>query len=154
MAHPVSWFGFHAEACLRALRLRGQLRRGTPLIPATLVGTGSKRLDAARAWTAFLASRRAVRRLCPLDTCLSRSIVLFGLLSRYEGVTLHVGFRKKDGTPAPSGGPAGPAEKVLDGHAWVSVGGAPLGEPPGSLEGFVEITPPRDARWAFAPERA
>jgi hypothetical protein len=74
---------------------------------------------------AVLASRRAVVRICRLKTCLTRSIVLFQLLERRYPAKLVMGFRP--GTDGP------------DGHAWVTVGGIPLGEPPGRLDGFVNV---------------
>ncbi len=78
--------------------------------------------------TALLASRRAVARLCPLNSCLTRSIVLYRLLAACEGVEIHYGFRRKDG--------------ALEGHAWVTVGGEPVGEPDGTLDGYVEAAVP------------
>lgn len=75
--------------------------------------------------TAFVASRRAVRYLSPLDTCLPRSIVLFRLLEPFGGARLHYGFR-----PAPEG---------IAGHAWVSFRGKVVGEPAESVSSFVDI---------------
>lgn len=78
-------------------------------------------LDAREAERAVRAARRAVARICTLDSCLTRSIVLFQLLERRHAARLEIGF---------------PAEGEEQGHAWVTVGGVPLGEAPEALLGM------------------
>lgn len=118
---------FHAHAAFLALRLEARSRAGRPIIPERREGRGQSPLDDSAAEFAVLASRRAVARLCRLNTCLTRSIVLFQLLEKHHPVRLEIGFR------ADVRGP--------EGHAWVTVGGSPLGEPPGSLDGFQAVSP-------------
>ena len=50
-----------------------------------------------------------------VDTCLTRSLVLGGLLAGRGEVELNVGFRPGEREPA------------VDGHAWVTVDGRPVG---------------------------
>jgi hypothetical protein len=66
-----------------------------------------------------LAARRAVARWSRwfggIDTCLTRSLVLGGMLAGRGEVVLNVGFRP------------GKEETAVDGHAWVTVDGRPVG---------------------------
>ena len=66
-----------------------------------------------------LAATRAVARWCRwcggIDTCLTRSLVLGGMLVGRGIVELNIGFRPGEEEPA------------LDGHAWVTVDGRPVG---------------------------
>jgi hypothetical protein len=66
-----------------------------------------------------LAAARAVRKwhqwFGGIDTCLIRSLVLGGLLAGRGEVMLNIGFRPGEEEPA------------LDGHAWVTVDGSPVG---------------------------
>jgi len=66
-----------------------------------------------------LATTRAVARwrrwFSGIDTCLMRSLVLGGMLAGRGNVELNIGFRP------------GEEESVLDGHAWVTVDGCPVG---------------------------
>ena len=66
-----------------------------------------------------LAARRAVARwrrwFGGIDTCLTRSLVLGGMLAGRGEVLLNVGFRP------------GEEELAVDGHAWVTVDGRPVG---------------------------
>jgi hypothetical protein len=55
-----------------------------------------------------------------LDTCLTRSLVAGSLLAGRGEVVLQVGFRP------------GEAEQVVDGHAWITMDGEPVG-PDGQL---------------------
>jgi hypothetical protein len=79
-----------------------------------------------------LASRRAValrrRWLGGIDTCLVRSLVLGGMLRGNGEVELCIGFRPGD------------KELPLDGHAWVTVDGRPVGRD-GALarEGYTRV---------------
>ncbi|MGI8873759.1 MAG: lasso peptide biosynthesis B2 protein [Egibacteraceae bacterium] len=58
--------------------------------------------------------------------CLERSLVLYRYLAAAGAdPELRVGLRRP--------------EAALRGHAWVTVRGTALGEPPGSLEGFGEV---------------
>jgi hypothetical protein len=66
-----------------------------------------------------LASRRAIsvwrRWFGGIDTCLTRSLVLGGMLGARGEVALNIGFRP------------GEEEPSLDGHAWVTVDARPVG---------------------------
>jgi hypothetical protein len=66
-----------------------------------------------------LAATRAVTRWSRwfggVDTCLTRSLVLGGLLAGRGDVALNIGFRPGEEEPA------------LDGHAWVTIDGRPAG---------------------------
>ena len=66
-----------------------------------------------------LATKRAVTRwrrwFGGIDTCLTRSLVLGGLLAGQGNVALNIGFRPGEEEPA------------LDGHAWVTLDGRPTG---------------------------
>ena len=66
-----------------------------------------------------LAAARAVTRwrrwFGGMDTCLIRSLVLGGLLAGRGEVMLNIGFRP------------GEEEPSVDGHAWVTVDGRPVG---------------------------
>jgi hypothetical protein len=67
-----------------------------------------------------LAAARAVTRWSRwcggMNTCLIRSLVLGGLLARGRGeVMLNIGFRP------------GEHESSVDGHAWVTIDGNPVG---------------------------
>jgi hypothetical protein len=127
----VTWLRLHLTAVLHALRVRRDLGRNRPLVPAAAPKRRSGPPGADVAATALLASRRAVSRLCPLDSCLSRSVVLYSLLASYEGVAIHYGFRRTDG--------------AVEGHAWVTVDGVPVGERDGALDGYVETAMPPSA---------
>ncbi|MFN7986183.1 MAG: lasso peptide biosynthesis B2 protein [Thermoanaerobaculia bacterium] len=116
---------YHSRAVLLALQLEARSRAGKPIVPANREGRGRRSLDAREGELAVVASRRAVARFCRLNSCLTRSIVLFQLLEKRYPVRLEIGFR--------SGG-EGP-----DGHAWVTVDGKPLGEPHGSLDGYSTV---------------
>lgn len=113
---------YHSRAVFLAVRLEARSRAGKGLLPARLVGRGEQELSPREGELAVLASRRAVARLCRLDTCLTRSIVLFQLLERRHRVKLELGFR--------------PGSEGSAGHAWVTVDGVPLGEREESLEAF------------------
>jgi hypothetical protein len=66
-----------------------------------------------------LATKRAVTRwrrwFGGIDSCLTRSLVMGGLLIGRGEVALNIGFRPGEEEPA------------LDGHAWVTVDGHPIG---------------------------
>lgn len=66
-----------------------------------------------------LATKRAISRwrrwFGGVDSCLTRSLVMGGLLAGRGDVTLNIGFRP------------GEEEPVLDGHAWVTIDGRPTG---------------------------
>lgn len=116
---------FHARAALLALRLEARSRAGKPMVPERREGRGRCPLADREAQLAVVASRRAVARLCRLNSCLTRSIVLFQLLERRYPARLEIGFRAGEWKP--------------EGHAWVTVDGEPLGEPAGTLEGFTTL---------------
>jgi hypothetical protein len=66
-----------------------------------------------------LATKRAVSRwrrwFGGIDSCLTRSLVMGGLLIGRGEVALNIGFRPGEEEPA------------LDGHAWVTIDGHPIG---------------------------
>lgn len=127
----MNWLRLHLMAVVHALRVRRELGRGSPLLPASAPAKRPRPMDQGVLGTALVASRRAVGRLCPLNTCLTRSVVLYRLLKSYDGVVIHFGFRRRDG--------------ALEGHAWVTVDGVAVGEPDGALDGYSEaaIPPPK-----------
>ena len=60
------------------------------------------------------------------DTCLTRALVLYAMLRQHgHHPRLHVGV-------------AGSA-RCFTAHAWVSVDGRPVGEPPDALDGYREL---------------
>jgi len=65
------------------------------------------------------AAVRANHRWCHwfggIDTCLTRSLVIGGMLAHRGGVVLSIGF-----------GP-GDDDSPLNGHAWITVAGRPVG---------------------------
>lgn len=127
----MTWLRLHLLAVVHALNVRRELSRGSPQLAASAGAKRARPIDPGLVGTALVASRRAVARLCPLNTCLTRSVVLYRLLEPYDGVAIHFGFRRRDG--------------ALEGHAWVTVDGAAVGEPDGALDGYIEaaIPPPR-----------
>ncbi len=130
----MTWLRLHLLAVFHAFRVRRDLGRESRLTPASVSVTGTCPVSRRVVDLALLASRRAVARLCPVDSCLTRSLVLCRLLAPYSGVELHYGFRRREGT--------------LEGHAWVTVDGAAVGEPDGALEGYAETDVP-PSRAAF-----
>jgi len=77
---------------------------------------GSRRHSADRLGRATVrATTRCSRWFGGLDTCLIRSLVLGALLADRAGVELNIGFRPGEDRP------------VVDGHAWVTVDGSPVG---------------------------
>jgi hypothetical protein len=107
---------------IRALLLarRAQRVRSAPIaeVVAEIVRSGG----AGGLWPQSrveLAARRAVagwrRWFGGIDTCLTRSLVLGGMLAGRGEVMLNVGFRP------------GEEELTVDGHAWVTVDGRPVG---------------------------
>lgn len=116
---------YHAHAAFLALRLEARSRAGRSIVPEKREGRGQSPLGEREADLAVLASRRAVARVCRLNTCLTRSIVLFQLLERRHPVRLEIGFRADGGE--------------THGHAWVAVEGQPLGEPAGALDGLCTL---------------
>jgi hypothetical protein len=62
------------------------------------------------------ATARWARWFGGLDSCLTRSLVAGSMLAPYGEVVLQVGFRP------------GEEENVVDGHAWITVDGEPVGE--------------------------
>ncbi len=122
------WFWFHLMAVVNALRVRRELDRKGSLLSVSGPAKQARPVSQRVVGTALLASRRAVGRLCPLNSCLTRSVVLYRLLASYEGVEIHYGFRRRDG--------------ALEGHAWVTVDGVAVGEPDGALGGYAEVAIP------------
>jgi hypothetical protein len=81
-----------------------------------LTGGGGRGYPAPRV---ELATARAVTRwrrwFGGIDSCLIRSLVLGGLLAGQGDVKLNIGFRPGEEKP------------TVDGHAWVTVNGSPVG---------------------------
>jgi hypothetical protein len=67
------------------------------------------------ALAAARATARWARWFGGLDSCLTRSLVAGAMLAGRGGVALHIGFRPGQG------------EQAVDGHAWITVGGRPVG---------------------------
>ena len=61
------------------------------------------------------ATTRWARWFGGLDTCLIRSLVLGSMLADHEDVVLVIGFKP------------GAGEAAVDGHAWVTMAGRPVG---------------------------
>jgi len=106
---------------------RAQRVRSEPV--SAVVAEIARRGGAGGDWTADrleLAARRAVavwrRWLGGIDTCLTRSLVLGGMLVGRGEVVLNIGFRPGEEDPA------------LDGHAWVTVDDRAVGRD-GALAG-------------------
>ena len=107
---------------LSALRLARQAQK-VRTVPVTLVveaiaprGGGGRDFPVSRVnLAAARAARKWSRWFGGLDTCLIRSLVLGGLLTGRGEVELNIGFRPGENEPA------------VDGHAWVTVDGFPVG---------------------------
>lgn len=79
-------------------------------------GGGSRCYSADRlALATARATARWARWFGGLDTCLIRSLVLASMLADHQDVALVIGFRP------------GVEEAAVDGHAWVTVAGRPVG---------------------------
>jgi len=79
-------------------------------------GGGNRRYSADRlALATARATARWARWFGGLDTCLIRSLVLGSMLADHRDVALVIGFRP------------GVEEAAVDGHAWVTVAGCPVG---------------------------
>jgi len=107
---------------LSALRLARQAQRVRRVpVPEVvkaiaLRGGGGRNYPEQRVELAVVRAVSRWRRwLGGVDTCLTRSLVLGGLLVGRGEVMLNVGFRPGDEEPA------------IDGHAWVSIDGSPVG---------------------------
>jgi GT2 family glycosyltransferase len=109
---------FHAFRLARlAQGVRGQA--SLPTLTATLASLPAlpRRVEPDAAHRATVrACIRGARWLGFRDTCLVRSLVTASLLSDCAAVQLHVGFA------SPAAG-----ERLLEGHAWVSVDGEVVG---------------------------
>jgi len=120
-------FSSHFEAVdivlfLRAMSLARLAQRVTSSPIPDVVEAISKRGGGGRQHAIHrveLAAKRAVTRwrrwFGGIETCLTRSLVLGGLLAGRGNVVLAIGFRPGEDEPA------------LDGHAWVTVDGRPAG---------------------------
>jgi len=79
-------------------------------------GGGSRRYSADRlALATARATARWARWFGGLDTCLILSLVLASMLADHQDVALVIGFRP------------GVQEAAVDGHAWVTLAGRPVG---------------------------
>lgn len=95
--------------------------RGTPR------GTGSTRFPAPERIVELARLACRVRLLAPRDNCLDRSLIAYRyLIAAGECPALAIGVRR--------------AEAKVLGHAWITIGGRPLGEPHGSLDLFSEVS--------------
>lgn len=107
---------------LRAVRLARSAQQIRCVPVADVVEVIGRRGGVGRGYPAQrveLATTRAVARwrrwFGGIDTCLTRSLVLGGMLVGRGDVALNIGFRPGEEEPA------------LDGHAWVTVDGRPVG---------------------------
>ncbi len=109
---------------VRALPLARRAQR-VRSVPIRLVVEDLGRRGGGVRGVSIERSARAAARACArwsswfggMNTCLVRSLVLGGLLAGREDVVLNLGFRRGE-DPEPR----------LAGHAWVTVGGTPVGE--------------------------
>jgi hypothetical protein len=86
------------------------------LVAAMAGGMPAPTADASRiALAAARATHRWARWFGGLDSCLTRSLATGAMLAGRAEVVLHVGFRP------------GEQQRVVDGHAWVTVDGTPVG---------------------------
>ena len=107
---------------IRAMVLARHAQRAASVPLPTLVAEmsslqgGFRRHSADRLGRATVrATSRWSRWFGGFDTCLVRSLVLGALLAERKGVALNIGFRPGEDQPS------------VDGHAWVTVGGMPVG---------------------------
>lgn len=107
---------------LRALRLARRAQRVRRVPVPEVVKDIASRDGGGRAYSVRrleLAAVRAVSRwrrwFGGLDTCLIRSLVLGSMLAGRGEVMLNIGFRPGEEQPS------------VDGHAWVTVEGFPVG---------------------------
>ena len=77
------------------------------------------------AWTARAVARAQRLLYRRLESCLLRSLVTGALLADREEVVIHVGFRRTH-----------PEADLMDGHAWLTVGGQPLSD---DGQGFEDV---------------
>ncbi|MCK6685184.1 MAG: lasso peptide biosynthesis B2 protein [Thermoanaerobaculia bacterium] len=122
---PWLWLGLHLKACVFTLLLRWKIVKDDALTPDQSDSRPRRDPEPGFVELAFLASRRAVRFLSPLDTCLPRSIVLYELLEPLGGARLHYGFLR--------------GERGIEGHAWVSFRGEVVGEPAANVSRYTEV---------------
>jgi len=107
---------------LSALRLARRAQRVRRVPVGDVVAAIAFRGGGGRDYPALRlekATARAVTRwrrwFGGIDTCLIRSLVLGGLLAGRGEVMLNIGFRPGEEKPS------------VDGHAWVTVDGSPVG---------------------------
>jgi hypothetical protein len=106
---------------LRALPLARQAQQvsDTPVPElVTHMSAARRRFRAAPERIALAAARataRWARWFGGIDTCLTRSLAAGAMLAGRGEVVLHVGFRP------------GQEERMVDGHAWITVEGEPVG---------------------------
>jgi hypothetical protein len=120
---------------VRAFRLAGRAQ-GIRKIPVSEVvaeiarrGGGGRGYPRDRVEVAVERATGGWRRwFAGLDTCLTRSLVLGGMLAGSGDVVLNIGFR-------PDGG-----GRTVDGHAWVTLDGDPVGPDQGlSGESYTRV---------------
>jgi hypothetical protein len=106
---------------LRALPLARQAQQvsDTP-VPELVADMSAPRLSYRSsperiALAAARATARWARWFGGIDTCLTRSLAAGAMLAGGGEVVLHVGFRP------------GQEERIVDGHAWITVDGEPVG---------------------------
>jgi hypothetical protein len=107
---------------VRAMGLARLAQRATSVPLPKLVAEMSRRRRGSRRHSADRLSRATVRATSRwsrwfggFDTCLVRSLVLGALLADRTGVALNIGFRP------------GEDQSSVDGHAWVTIDGSPVG---------------------------
>jgi len=111
---------------IRAMALARHAQRASSVPLPALVAEMSRRSGGCRRHSADRLGRATERatsrwsRWCGgFDTCLVRSLVLGALLADRGGVALNIGFKPGEDEPS------------VDGHAWVTIQGSPVG-PDGS----------------------
>jgi hypothetical protein len=106
---------------LRALPLARQAQQVSDAPVPKLVAdmSAARRRSRAGPERIALAAARATARWARwfggIDTCLTRSLAAGAMLAGSGEVVLHVGFRP------------GQEERIVDGHAWITVDGEPVG---------------------------
>ena len=110
--------GLFLRALVLARHAQRVRRAPVPDVVASIAsrGGGGGRQPTQRVELATIRAVATWRRWCGgIDTCLTRSLVLCGMLAGRGDVELNIGFRPGEEEPA------------LDGHAWVTVDGCPVG---------------------------
>lgn len=115
---------------VRALGLARHAQRASSVPLPKLVAEMSRKRRGSRHHSVDRLTRATVRATSRwsrwfggLDTCLIRSLVLGALLGDRTGVALNIGFKP------------GEEKLAVDGHAWVTIEGSPVGPDGNRAEG-------------------